>query len=34
MLVSRGDGEADVHTGDVPEPLDLDEVIARAVAGD
>jgi ParB-like nuclease domain len=34
MLTSRGDGEADVHTGDVPEPLDLDEVIARAVSGD
>jgi hypothetical protein len=33
MLVS-GDGEADVHTGAVPEPLDLEEAIARAVPGD
>ncbi|HXA27872.1 MAG TPA: ParB N-terminal domain-containing protein [Candidatus Angelobacter sp.] len=33
MLVS-GDGAVDVHTGDVPEPLELDAVIARAVPGD
>jgi hypothetical protein len=33
MLVS-GDGAVDVHTGDVPEPLDLDDVISRAVPGD
>jgi len=33
MLVS-GDGEVDVHTGDVPEPLDLDDVVARSVPGD
>jgi len=32
MLVS-GDGTLDVHTGDVPEPLDLDDVVARALAG-
>jgi len=33
MLVT-GDGALDVHTGEVPEPLDLDDVIGRAVAGD
>jgi hypothetical protein len=33
MLVT-GDGEVDVHTGDVPEPLDLDDVVARSVPGD
>jgi hypothetical protein len=33
MLVS-GDGAVDVHTGDVPEPLDLDDVVSRAVPGD
>jgi hypothetical protein len=33
MLV-RGEGEVDVHTGDVPEPLDLEEVLARSVPGD
>jgi hypothetical protein len=33
MLVS-GNGEVDVHTGDVPEPLDLEDVISRSVAGD
>lgn len=33
MLVS-GNGEVDVHTGDVPEPLDLEEVISRSVTGD
>jgi len=32
MLVS-GDGTLDVHTGDVPEPLDLDDVVTRALAG-
>ena len=33
ILVS-GDGTLDVHTGDAPEALDLDDVIARAVSGD
>jgi len=33
-LLSGDGGEVDVHTGDVPEPLDLDDVIARAVPGD
>ena len=33
MLVS-GNGETDVHTGGVPEALDLEEVIARSVTGD
>ncbi len=33
MLVS-GNGEVDVHTGEVPEPLDLEDVIARSVPGD
>jgi hypothetical protein len=33
MLVS-GNGEVDVHTGDAPEPLDLEEVISRSVTGD
>ena len=33
MLVN-GNGEVDVHTGDVPEPLDLEEVVARSVTGD
>jgi len=33
MLVS-GNGEVDVHTGEVPEPLDLEEVISRSVTGD
>jgi hypothetical protein len=33
-LLAGDGGEVDVHTGDVPEPLDLEEVIARAVPGD
>jgi hypothetical protein len=33
LLVS-GDGAVEVHNGDVPEPLDLDDVISRAVPGD
>jgi hypothetical protein len=32
MLVS-GQGEVDVHAGEVPEPLDLDDVVARSVPG-
>jgi hypothetical protein len=33
-LLVNGNGEVDVHTGAVPEALDLDDVIARAVPGD
>jgi len=33
-LLTNTGGEVDVHTGDVPEPLDLEEVIARSVPGD
>jgi hypothetical protein len=33
-MLTTGNGEVDVHTGDVPEPLDLDEVVARSVPGD
>jgi hypothetical protein len=33
-LLVRDNGEVDVHTGEVPEPLDLEEVIARSVFGD
>src|SRR5205807_7481212 len=29
-LLAGGEGEVDVHTGRVPEPLDLEELIARA----
>jgi hypothetical protein len=33
-MLTTGNGEVDVHTGEVPEPLDLDEVVARSVPGD
>jgi hypothetical protein len=33
-LLTNDRGEVDVHSGAVPEPLDLDDVIARAVPGD
>jgi hypothetical protein len=33
-MLSADGGEVDVHSGAVPEPLDLDEVISRAVPGD
>jgi hypothetical protein len=33
-MLTTGNGEVDVHTGDVPEPLDLDDVITRSVPGD
>lgn len=33
-LLTNTGGEVDVHTGDVPEPLDLEEVISRSVPGD